>query len=507
MRFGCATATTSESAPVPSAVRMGIGRPTEDGATRAQFLRWAAAGGAALVAGIRAPGALGGRDAAAAGTVHDFVSQPALKPPVVTVLRPAARTAPGYLFAAPSSGPGQRGAMILDDAGDVVWFHPTTPRTAMNLRVARYRGEPVLTWWEGTTKYGLGIGEHVIVDGSYREIARFPAGHGLQSDLHELIVTPQGTALVTAYDIPRVDLSSVGHGRGLVIDGVVQELDIRSGRVLFEWHSLDHVKLSESYQGVATRFDFFHVNSIDVDADGNLLVSARNTWAVYKIDRGSGRVLWRLGGKKSDFAMGPGTAFAWQHDARHHGAGDRLVTLFDNADDPQVQPQSRGLALALDTKRRRATLVHAYAHRPPMLAHALGSVQTQPNGNVLVGWGTEPWFTEYAADGAVVFDAKLPHGGENYRTLRFPWVGTPGGRPALAASGGALYASWNGSTELAAWRLFTGTSESSLAAGPVTTKHGFETTLAPPASARFAAAAALDRAGRELARSATVALP
>jgi len=484
---------------------MGIGRPTE-GATRAQFLRWAAAGGATLLAGARAARALGGDEASGTGVVHDFVSQPTLKPPVVTVLRPAAGTAPGYLFLAPSSGPGQRGAMIVDDAGGLVWFGPTTPSTVMNLRVALYRGEPVLTWWEGTTKHGLGIGEHVIVDNTYREIARFPAGHGLQSDLHELIVTPQGTALVTAYDIPRVDLSSVGHGRGLVIDGVVQELDIGSGRVLFEWHSLDHVKLNESYQGVATRFDFFHVNSIDVDADGNLLVSARNTWAVYKIDRGSGRVLWRLGGKKSDFAMGRGTAFAWQHDARHHGNGDTLVTLFDNADAPQVQPQSRALAIALDTKRRRATLAHAYVHRPPMLAHALGSVQAQPNGNVLVGWGTEPYFTEYAADGTVAFDAKLPHGGENYRTLRFPWVGTPSRAPALVASGGALFASWNGSTELASWLPLFGTTQSGLAAGTARPKQGFETTIQAPASARFAAAAALDRNGRELARSATIRL-
>jgi len=483
---------------------MGTDGPT-DRATRAQFLRLAAAaGGATLLAGPRGVEALA---APADMRTQRFVSRPDLEPPVVTVLTPGAgRTAPGYLFLAPSSGPGQRGTMILDGSGEVVWFGPTTPRTAMNLRVAAYRGEPVLTWWEGTTKHGLGIGEHVIVDRTYTEITRFPAGHGLQSDLHELIVTPQGTALVTAYDIPRVDLSSVGHRHGLVIEGVVQELDIRNGRVLFEWRSLDHVPVSESYQGVATRFDYFHVNSIDVDTDGNLLVSARNTWAVYKIDRGSGRVLWRLGGKKSDFAMGPGTAFAWQHDARHHGTGDNLVTLFDNADAPQVQPQSRGLAIALDAKRRRATLAHAYVHRPPMLAHALGSVQTQPNGNVLVGWGTEPYFTEYTAGGAVVFDAKLPHGGENYRTLRFPWVGTPRTPPALAASGGALFASWNGSTELASWRLLSGPSDSALVAGAVVPRHGFETRLAPPAAAKVAAVAALDRSGRELARSATIRL-
>ena len=197
--------------------------------------------------------------------------------------------------------------MIIDDAGELVWFRPTVPASVINLRATTYRGKPALTWWEGRTKHGLGIGDHVIADHAYREIARFPAGNGLGSDLHELILTPEGTALVTAYDIPTVDRSSVGSGRGRVIEGVVQELAVPSARVLFEWRSLDHVKLTESYSKVAPAFDFFHVNSIDVDADGNLLVSARNTWTVYKIDRTTGKVIWRLGGKKSDFAMGPGT--------------------------------------------------------------------------------------------------------------------------------------------------------------------------------------------------------
>jgi Arylsulfotransferase (ASST) len=446
--------------------------------------------------------------------VQRFASRPDLIPPKLTVVQRAGRAAPGLLFLGPSSGPGQRGAMIVDDSGELVWFHPTVPKTVINFRAALYHGQPVLTWWEGKTKHGLGIGEHVVFDRTYREIARFPAGGGLESDLHELILTPSGTALVTAYDIPTVDRSSVGGGRGRVIEGIVQELEVPSARVLFEWRSLDHVKLTESHSKVAPSFDFFHVNSIDLDADDNLLVSARNTWTVYKIDRGNGKVIWRLGGKRSDFAMGPGTKFAWQHDARHRGSENRgdgsLMTLFDNEDGPQVQPQSRGLTLSLDFAHMRATLVHAYVHRPKMLAHAFGSVQTQANGNVLVGWGTESYFTEYTADGTVVLDAKLPHGGQNYRTLRFPWAATPAEPPRLAmqpgASGSALYASWNGATGVHAWQVLVGPSAGALVARSTTPRTGFETVLPRPTGDAFAAAEALDASGRPLGRSAVLKL-
>jgi Arylsulfotransferase (ASST) len=470
-------------------------------------------GAARLGAGILAAGPLARAAAAAAaadgGKVHRYVSRPDLIPPKLTVVRHRGGTAPGLIFLAPSSGPGQRGAMIVDDSGELVWFHPTVPETVMNLRVGLYRGEPVLSWWEGKTKHGLGVGDHVVFDRSYREIARFPAGGGLGSDLHELILTPAGTALITAYDIPVVDRSSVGHRRGRVIEGVVQELEVPSARVLFEWHSLDHVALTESYSHVAPAFDYFHVNSVDADADGNLLVSARNTWAVYKIDRGTGKVIWRLGGKKSDFELGPGTRFAWQHDARHEADGG-VITLFDNADDPQVQPQSRGLAIALDTSRMRATLAHGYTHRPAMLAHAFGSVQRQPNGNVLVGWGTEPYFTEYTAGGEPLLDAKLPHGGQNYRTLRYPWHATPSEPPRLAArpaaTGHLLYATWNGATDVHAWQVLGGGRSDALSARLTALRRGFETVLHLPPGDRYAAVVALDATGAPLGRSATLAL-
>jgi hypothetical protein len=482
-------------------------RAEPDGAlTRRTLLARAAGAGAALVLGGRLLESA--RAATLAPEVRRFVSRPDLIPPTVTAVRGSGPVAPGLLFTAPSSGPGQRGALIVDDTGEPVWFHPTVPNTVMNLRAALYHGQPVLTWWEGKSKHGLGVGEHVVFDRSYREIARFPAGNDLESDLHEFVLTPSGTALVTAYDIPTVDRSSVGRRRGRVIEGVVQELEVPSARVLFEWRSLDHVQLTESYARVAPAFDYFHVNSIDVADDDSLLVSARNTWAVYKIDRGSGKVIWRLGGKKSDFAMGKGTRFAWQHDARR--VGDGLITLFDNAAAPQVESQSRGLALALDEKRMRASLVRAYVHRPSLLAHALGSVQRQPNGNVLVGWGTEPYFTEYAAGGSVVLDMKLPRGGQNYRALRFPWSGAPAEPPRLAArpsgSGHVLYASWNGATDVRAWHVLAGSQAAGLTSRQTAPRRGFETTLHLAGGDAFAAVVALDRAGRALGRSNAVSL-
>jgi Arylsulfotransferase (ASST) len=485
--------------------------------TRSSFVRRAAGAGAGLFVASGAGTAWGfarsaadGTAALAGPTTHRFVSRTDLVPPVVDVLHDTGKTADGLLFLAPSSGPGRRGNLLIDNTGEPVWFHPTTPVTAMNFRAAVYKGAPVLTWWEGKTTNGLGDGTHVILDNSYEVVARLPAGNGRPSDLHEFLLTSRGTALVTSWEKVDADLTSVGGpSKGVVVGGVVQELELPSGRVLFEWRSLDHVPIEESHAGVGAPFDYFHVNSIELDAAGDLLVSARNTWAVYKIDRGSGEVVWRLGGKKSDFAMGPGTGFAWQHDARYHD-DDSLVSLFDDGAAPKVQPQSRGIVLAVDTKKMRATLHRKYTHRPSVLAHALGSVQFLPNDNVLVGWGTAPYFTEYTADGAVVFDAKLPAGGENYRALRMPWTGKPALPPSIGAkqlaSGHALYASWNGATEVASWQFETGPTASSLQPAGTKPRQGFETSLVVPPTARFAAATALDASGQPLRRSKTLAL-
>jgi len=488
--------------------------------TRAELLRRAA--GAGVGVGLASRG-LGGRGLLGAGvpaaaaatvapTVHQFHSRPDLVPPAVTVSHRAAGIAAGSIFLAPSSGPGQRGTLIADDSGEPIWFQPTTPVTAMNFRAATYKGAPVLTWWEGKTEQGLGEGTHVVADASYRTILRFPAGDGLASDLHELLLTPRGTALVTAWEKVDADLPPLGgSAHGTVVGGVVQELELPSGKVLFEWHSVDHVPFDESHTAVGNPFDYFHINAIATTEDGNLLVSSRNTWTVYKLDRGSGEIIWRLGGKRSDFTMGPDTLFAWQHDARAHGTpAAPMISLFDDGAAPKVQPQSRGMVLALDTKRMRATLVRAFPHTPPVLATALGSTQLQPNGNWLVGYGTAPYLSEYTADGKVVWDAHLPAKAENYRALRFPWTGHPTGRPALAHSTtgdtNVLYVSWNGATEVHTWQIESGTRPDSLTSSEHVAKAGFETVMPTPSGAAYAAAVALDAAGKPLGKSATLKL-
>jgi hypothetical protein len=171
----------------------------------------------------------------------------------------------------------------------------------MDFKLQRYGGEPVLTWWEGEHT-GYGQGEYVLMDASYREVARVRAGNGLQGDHHEFIINPEDTALFDIYHRVPMDLSDMGgEADSTVLDGIVQEVVIETGEVLFEWHSLDHVGIDETYakptKSPRPSLDYFHINSIDVDSDGNLLVDSKGTFTVYKIDRKSGEVMWRLGGK------------------------------------------------------------------------------------------------------------------------------------------------------------------------------------------------------------------
>ena len=441
--------------------------------------------------------------------VWNFRSRPDLSPPAVEVTTQAHDTAPGYIFVSPEKGDvGQGGSMIVDDRGEVVWFRPLQGRygRAHNLKVQSYRGKGVLTWMDG-------VNEYVIFDHSYREMARFGAGNGRDGDHHEFLISPQDTALITVYSpVPR-DLSSIG---GLKDDtlwqGIIQELDIESGEVLFEWHSLDHVGLDESYatlsQDGSRGFDYFHINSIDVDHDNNLLVSARQTFAVYKIDRKSGEIIWRLGGKNSDFEMGPGSRFSFQHDARR--LPDGSISIFDNGNTvfhalvPKAVEGSRGIVLDVDEKKMKASLVREYIHPNKQYADASGNVQLLPNSNVFVGWGRALHFSEFSHDGdEMLFDGKLPEGNRSYRAFRYEWIGDPTGRPACVVectSEGEVrvYASWNGATEVASWEVLAGPRSDGLESVGSAPRNGFETTMVVSTSDQYVAVRAKDRSGSVL---------
>src|SRR5204862_4557414 len=343
-----------------------------------------------------------------ANEIQAFRSRPDLHPPVVAVSASSPAMAPGDLFLAPYAGPGQAGPMILDSSGGLVWFKGLPTHTsAANLQVQEYLGRPVLTWWQGlVTVHGFGLGQGVIADAAYTTIGHVRGGNGLQADLHELQRTPSGTALITAYGPILCNLSGVGGpADGAVTDGVMQEIDVATGLVRFQWTSLAHVSLQDSYAHASRTsthepFDFFHLNSIARDRDGSLLISARNTWASYDVDPRSGRVLWRLGGKRSTFALGPGTATAWQHDPRQ--LPDGSISLFDNGASPRVHSQSRGVVISLDATRRKASMVRQITRPAALLAETQGNMQALANDARLIGWGAVPAVSDFSADGRLL---------------------------------------------------------------------------------------------------------
>jgi hypothetical protein len=487
----------------------------------------AAAGAGSLLglprAAVGAPAKVGSWGVAGrTGPAQSFRSRPDLRPPLTTVAYGhGGEHDPGrdgwFLTSSGRSGGAQGGTMILDGDGRLVWFRPVTlPVFVTDLRVQRYGGEAVLTWWEGTTS---GAGEGVIADGSYREIARVRAGNGRQVDPHELRLTSRGTALITCSpEIVQADLSSVGGARdGRAYESIIQEVDVATGRVLLEWRSLDHVPVSESYMSPGGVYDYFHANSIDVLPDGNLLVSGRHTWALYKLERRTGRVIWRLGGKESDFAIEQGARFAWQHDASGLGKGriavfDNGAAIFENFSVRQSQPQSRGLVLGVQEAGRKVQLIQAYHHSPPVSTNGYGSVQILPEGDVVVGWGNDPAFSQYTPGGALLEEIRMPLGYSSYRAFRQPWNAIPAGRPALAArrrrsrTGTTLYASWNGATGVFAWEVWAGGHPSGLRPVARMRSQGFETAIDTSAEQGYAAVRAIGHGDASLARSPPIRL-
>jgi hypothetical protein len=491
--------------------------------TRRRFLGAVAAGGA----WITLTGTLGCEQSPRAKAIASpareeqpwaFRSRPEFSPPTVEVRTQAHGTSPGYVFVTPkkepgASGPSEDAPLIVDDGGQPVWFHPLQgdeEKDAFNFEVQTYKGEAVLTWWEGLHT-GFGQGEYVLMDHSYREIKRVRAGNGYEGDHHEFLITPQDTALITIYSKVPMDLSYIGGPTdSAVLDGIVQEIDIGTGEVLFEWHSLEHVALEESYYepppDLKTSFDYFHINSIEPFGGDHLLISARRTSTVYKVDRKTGEVVWRLGGKNTDFDMANGTRTDYQHDARYHDNG--IITIFDNGS-VNKDEQSRGIVVEIDEDAMSVRLVGTYTHPDKILADTQGNVQVLPNGNVFMGWGSEPFFSEFGRDGKLLFDASFTPELESYRAFRFPWKGHPEDVPALVGESGpedkvTLYVSWNGATEVATWQVLAGSGPDKLESVGSVPRKGFETVLTLKTNEPYVAVRATDDSGRVLGTSKTL---
>ena len=446
--------------------------------------------------------------------IQHYASAPAIAPSTVSITTPAQRgSAPGDLFLAPYQGLGTPGEMIAQQDGTLVWFHPLPAGiSSTNFGVQEYEGKPVLTWWQGRILgVGFGQGEDVVYDSSYKQIATIRAGNGYEADLHEIRITPRGTAWIDEFDPIHVDLSPEHGVRGGVLtDSVVQEIDIKTGLVMWEWHALGHIPLSDSTMETPRSnypWDYVHVNSIDPGSSNDLLLSSRNTCALYDVSLKTGAFNWQLGGAHSTFKLGPGARTYFQHDAEWRDGG--VISLFDNGATPVKEKQSRGVLLKPDYRKKTVSLLEEFVNPTKTLsAAAQGNTLALPGGDWLMGYGNLPNFTEYSSSGAVLLDGTLGRGVQNFRTSISPWTGHPSEPPAIAATRGtagvAVSTSWNGATEVASWRLLLGESPSSLA--PVTTvpKSGFETSATLSTSATYVRAQALYVESQALSASGAV---
>jgi hypothetical protein len=457
---------------------------------------------------------------AAPADYQSFYTLPGVQAPILDVTVPDRDPAAGDILTTNGPGPGQYGPLIYTPQGRLVWFNELPEgEAAENLSEQTYEGQPALTWWRGhVLSLGFGQGEDIVTSSHYQTVARIAGGNGLQADLHDFQIARNDIAYITAYNPIRCDLSPVkGAPDGAIVDTAIQEIDMKTGLVRWEWHSLDHVGASESETEApttATPWDWFHLNSIDVEGgdsnqSGNIFISARSTWAGYQLEGGTGKVLWRLGGLKSSFKMMPGTETAWQHDGRVLPNGE--ITFFDDGSNPPIHHQSRGVRIALDFKTLQARLRSAYTHsNPPLLAASQGNMQTLPDGNAVVGYGGVSAISEFAKDGSLLFDAYLPFDMSFYRAFRFPWDGRPSRPPSVLASLNntgeetIVHVSWNGATEVASWRVLAGATSGSLSTQATIPTSGFESSTTLPKKYARIAVQALDATGAVLGTSTTV---
>ena len=456
---------------------------------------------------------------------YSFLTEPSLHPPKLHSDGPTltGKLAPGYILTANFYNlnypplVGQSGPLILDSHLQPVWFRPVPEDVvASNLSAQTYNGKPALAWWQGvvTNTGATESGEDVVVNQHYQTVARLRGQDGWKLTLHALVISGEDAWVTANKNIAR-NLSSYGGAyNGALIDSAVQEYNLRTGKLLRTWDALDHIPLGDSYATVPTNgfpWDAYHVNAVDLVGNGTLLVSMRNTWGAYLIDIATGKIEWSLGGKHSSFKLGPGAAFQWQHDVAI--GPDSTVTMFDDhccqltggGTSVPATGASRGLVLKLDQGARTATLESQYSGGDQFETEYMGDTQLLANGSAFVGWGSEPYFSEYSHSGRQLLEGNFPGHDLSYRETVDQWVGLPLSPPLGAvrqkAGASTVYVSWNGATQVASWRVLAGPGDARLAVVASAPKSGFETAIRVPGTPASFQVQALDASGRVIGTS------
>jgi hypothetical protein len=397
----------------------------------------------------------------------------------VSVMTAANGTSDGLIFIANFGIFSSRdaGLLILDDSGEPVYLKVTTPgKLVSDFKVQVVNNTPYLVYHEGEAHFAWSDGVYHVMDDTYTVVDTWAMKNGYFADLHELQLLANGNGLMLAYVPVPMDLSPYGGPvDGTVIEIVIQELD-SAKNVVFEWHSLDHIPLTDSFVSLSdSPVDYLHSNAIEVDTDGNLLVSNRNTSDIIKIDRSTGEIIWRLGGKKSQFTHTNDEGFSYQHDIRRLASGN--ISLFDNGN-LKPTPYSRAVEYAIDETNKTITRTWQYPLAQDLFAPFMGNAQRLGGGNTMISWGPLAQLKEVKPDGSTALEMSFE--GLTYRAFRFEWDAKPAELPVVAivptdALSVTLYMSWNGATQITEYEIYSGATVDSLVKIAATSRSGFET--------------------------------
>lgn len=370
-------------------------------------------------------------------------------------------------------------------------------------------------------------GTGYVLDGHYEPEKAVPVTNDLSSfNMHDFNVLDGGkTALACAYKSQYMNLGELGRPEeySWVIAGGFVEMDTATGKVLNEWLSTGHIPIHESVKvhtstpaSAKPGWDHIHVNSIDKSPAGNYLLSARFTNTIYLISGEDGHIVWRLGGKFSDFVQD--FTFSKQHHARfvEANATHTTISFLNNASDEleHEEDTSAALFVQLDTSSSPMTarVVGRYNRPDSGLTRLRGSVQSLPNGNVFVGWSEQGFQSEHSPDGKVLMRSTFASNRfSTYRSYKFPFVGRPSHPPDLVASvygteeadlTTIIHVSWNGATDVAFWNFYARANQDGdpqLVGN--TTKLDFETMYIADGYLDWVSAEAVDRDGNVLGTS------
>lgn len=350
----------------------------------------------------------------------------------------------GYMLVAPrvanNSGYGNY-LIILDKNGVPVKYRPTTPNTFNFKQQENGLYIAAETFGSHLNIAGNGTKANIrIFDKDLNLLESYQMGNNYIAGPHEFIMLPNGHSICVAQNPIPYDMTKIiegGNPNAFIVGNVIQEFD-RNKNVIFQWRTIDHIDIEETYLNLKDPvISYAHINALELDRDGNWLISPRHTAAIMKINRKTGEIMWRLGGKKNEFEFtgdvknGP-EYFSYQHDIRRLKNGD--ITMFDNGNlrSPQY---SRALRYKLDEVNKKATFLWEYRNQPDVFAGQQGSVQIYEDGSsfdggCLIGWGTatqnnQVGLTELDADGNKTFELNFPPNTSHYRVQKVDYPPCP----------------------------------------------------------------------------------